>query len=173
MSNRKVRLDGSMLVAALACGFVALRADAEAPPQAQATQVEAEAATAHLEVEQVLRGIIESRGDLNRSIQSSDFVSLRRQMVDINERLRAWRRTADRALLIGAWRSPERKQAGASVIGRAEGAEILALMSMAIVTGYEYPAKKVPLSFIDATDRFYNELEQLSQQVSSLNRKVG
>lgn len=162
-----------MLVAALACGFVALRADAESPRPAQPTQAEADAVTAHIEVEQVLRGIIESRAEVNRSIQSSDFVSLRRQMVDINDRLRAWRRTVDRALLLGAWRSPERKQAGAGVIGRAEGAEILALMSMAIVTGYEYPAKKVPFSFIDATDRLYKELEEMSLQVASLNRKAG
>jgi hypothetical protein len=169
MSSVSLHLFALLLAGSLAAGVPLPALSATSLP----SKAPAEAATLHIDVEKALKDILQSHEEIRRGLQAHDIPGLRKQLLALDEQLRQWQRTAHRVLIVGAWQSAELKQDARRLIGRIKSAEMLSTMSVSILTGYEFPAKKVPNSVVDTTGRLFNELEELSLQVAALNRRVG
>jgi hypothetical protein len=141
-----------------------------APLQAVAPM--AQTSPAHIALEKSLDSILGEQANVFASIEGNDLERLRVQLAQIRERLRQSSQQMDQALLVGAWNHKEEKAAAAEIIGRMQGVEILSLMGVATVSGYEYPAHKVPAAAADSTRKLFAVLKELTADVKALNRRV-
>jgi hypothetical protein len=127
---------------------------------------------AHLALQHSLNVIVDERAGVLASIAGNDLPRLRVQLTRIRQQLHDASRQMDEALLSGAWSQKEAKATAAQIIGRMQGIEILSLMGVATVSGYEYPTHAVPAAAADSTRKLFEGLGSLAADVASLNRRV-
>lgn len=138
----------------------------------QISEPAAQTSPSHLALEQSLTTILSEKSDVFASIDGNDLERLRVQLAQIREQLRLSRLQMDQALLTGAWSQKAAKAAASEIIGRMQGIEILSLMGVATVSGYDYPTHKVPGSARDSTQKLFGALAELSADVVALNRRA-
>ncbi|MDB6101259.1 MAG: hypothetical protein JWO52_1258 [Gammaproteobacteria bacterium] len=138
----------------------------------QVVESAAQTSPSHIALEQSLAAILSEKSDVFASIDGNDLERLRIQLAQIREQLRLSRLQMDQALLTGAWSQTAEKAAAAQIIGRMQGIEILSLMGVATVSGYDYPTHKVPGSARDSTQKLFGALAELSADVVALNRRA-
>jgi hypothetical protein len=126
----------------------------------------------HLALQHSLNVIAVERTGVLASISGNDLPRLRVQLTRIRQQLHDVSRQMDEALLSGAWSHKEAKATAAQIIGRMQGIEILSLMGVASVSGYEYPTHAVPAAAADSTRKLFEGLGSLATDVASLNRRV-
>jgi hypothetical protein len=125
----------------------------------------------HLACELTLRGVMNFKDPIFEAITQNNIPELAKLLEESKTRLNAARTNLERALLVGAWK--EWKKEGFALTWRLDAVQTLHFISWAFITGYEYPAGKVPESVADATHRMFDQLESLIIKVEALNQKTG
>jgi len=143
-----------------------------APAADQAAGATAQQTPPHLEVERSLAAILEHKPQVLSSIATNDLEGLRAQLTQVRESLRQSRLQMDRALLVGAWSQKKEKRKAAQIIESMQEADILSLMGVAVVSGYDYPTHKVPVAVADSTEKLFALLGDLKTEVVTLNREL-
>jgi hypothetical protein len=128
--------------------------------------------SAHLAVEQSLTAILNRRAEIQRSVDGNDLEHLGEQLQQIREALRESNLQMDQAFLFGAWSHQSEKERAAPIIERMQEVQIVSLMGVATVAGYEYPTKKVPSAGKDSVRKLFTLLQSLITDVAALNRSL-
>lgn len=129
---------------------------------------------AHLACELALRGLANFKAPLKETAARPDLAEFQRLHKELGERLQAARRNMESALLTGRWTEQGIKPLGLELTWRIDALALLNFMASATLTDiYKYPTGKPPASALDATQRFFTQLEPLVARVSELNARTG
>jgi hypothetical protein len=127
----------------------------------------------HLACGRTLLSVKKLEPQVSEAIKSNHLPELSRLLNTISQQLGTARKDMERALLLGAWKSPEFKKYGFDLTGLLDTVQTLDFIGVAFTDSYSHPVGKVPSSVADSTRRMFQELEVLLTQVDELNKKVG
>lgn len=126
--------------------------------------------SAHVTTEKTLRKMVKMEKAIAKSIRKNDLEKLRGQLQKVEQDVIATRASIDRALLLGAWNTPQLKRNGHLISDRLETLRILNFISLAFTsTYYANPTKKVSSSVKDSIARFFTQLKPLLAEVEQAN----
>lgn len=141
-------------------------------PSVAGEKVVAPETAPHLQCVRQLREILALKAAADDAIAGDDIAGLGKLHAAVRAKLWDAQQQMDRAFLIGAWRSADRKRDAAELMGRLEGVGILNFISLGFLNGYDHPTNKVPPSVADATAKMFAHLDGVTARLELLNDAV-